>query len=144
MSAALGSWWPPKWVPADWVLRAAWWISGDRVTVGTRCDEFHDPGTALLLLYRAPVVENTLLNTVARSGCFATQRLENTLNSSPRPTTPGGTQQTFKREASDVQPLTLLYTILTKNVSLFGTYRYPSHVLSLNTSGSRFGSFHKR
>ena len=88
-------------------------------------------------------MENTLLNTVARSGCFATQRLENTLNSSPRPTTAGGTQQTFKREASDVQPLTLLYTIF-NNVSLFGTYRYPSHVLSLNASGSRFGFFHKR
>lgn len=139
MFAALGSWWPPKWVQADWVLRAAWWISGDMAAAGTRCDEFHDPGTALLLLYRAPVVENTLLNIVARSGCFATPGSKN-LEFKP-------TGQTG-RLRPEVQPLTLLYTIFDKKCIPFWRIPfdkwYPSHVLSLNASVSRFMSCHKR
>lgn len=147
MFAALGSWWPPKWVQADWVLRAAWWIFGDTVTAGTRCDAFHDPGTALLPLYRAPVVGNTLLNIVTRSGCFATPVLEKTLNSSPpTPPPPGGYPTNFKR-GGFAQPLTILYTIFDRKCIPFRRMPldkwYPSHVLSLNASVSRLRFFRK-
>ena len=144
MSAALGSWWPPEWVQADWVLRAAWWISGDRVTVGTRCDEFHDPGTALLLLYRAPVVENTLLNLSLVLVVSLPRGSKTPWIQAPAPPPQGVPNKLLKGRLQMSNPLLFYIPFLTRNVSLFGTYRYSSHVLSVNASGSRFGFFHKR
>ena len=145
MFAVLGSWWPPKWVQADWVLRAAWWISGDTATAGTRCDEFHDPGTALLLLYQAPVVENTLLNLVARSGCFATHKFN---PPPPPPPPPGSTQQTLNGEASPrgPNPYPFIYHFWQEMYPFPAHTSWqmvPSHVPNLNPSASRFRSFHK-